>query len=585
MSLKDIELENSISRISQLEAILSLTLLKQEHPRENVEEITELLKSASLSLFSESPSQIELDATSKLNKIKNRLFTEKIEKEKKFDFEIKTLALQSFLDDINGLNLNISDYLMSFGNSNVCYINKVWLNGSSEFKKENLNLKYVKIGDRSIERVGFTVANSFTYGIQMELKKCISYLDSDKKILHWENIISDLKSLSKSSGYTEGDVRLALMGLLRLGGLNQDLYSDMNINEIAQSLIDSVKPIHKSTILWGALRKLKREVNTPLQLILAEAESYIRKIFPAPEQRKTRENYHFVALTSFINDNLSLEVINDVKRKKELNKEYNYETYKDMLIRLEHNELNIPTEILKYGRKTKNQNCIQEDTLYNTVFHNIHNNTLETDSYDSIFEEENTDCSNFFAEEGRINYNTYSKTEDRSSSLDRRENRHGPNNNTYNKNRNEQDNTKRDSRPQDRYKSSHGNNYDRDNESRSTNRRRSPDFTSHRDISGSETNKYRTVDGYYTKHFSRDQCSEIREDYPRFRPGHNCREDYNPYNYKFCRKCNLEKHYGHHEFDCKYFESFNVSNCKRCRNGFHFVQDCDLDYEKNGQLG
>ena len=384
MSLKDIELENSISRISQLEAILSLTLLKQEHPRENVEEITELLKSASLSLFSESPSQIELDATSKLNKIKNRLFTEKIEKEKKFDFEIKTLALQSFLDDINGLNLNISDYLMSFGNSNVCYINKVWLNGSSEFKKENLNLKYVKIGDRSIERVGFTVANSFTYGIQMELKKCISYLDSDKKILHWENIISDLKSLSKSSGYTEGDVRLALMGFLRLGGLNQDLYSDMNINEIAQSLIDSVKPIHKTAILWNALRKLTRQVNTPLQLILAEAESYIRKIFPEPRQTKTRENYYFIALTSFINDRLSLEVVNEIKRKKELNMDYSYDHYKDMLIRLEQNESNIPTVILKYGRNSKHKNTIQEETLLNTAL----NNATSTVSIDYVSEDE-----------------------------------------------------------------------------------------------------------------------------------------------------------------------------------------------------
>ena len=96
----------------------------------------------------------------------------------------------------------------------------------------------------------------------------------------------DLKNLAKSSGFTKVNVRLALMGLLRLGGLNQDLYSDLTINDIAQSLINSVKPIHKTTILWNSLKSLERAVNKPLQLILAEAESYFKRFFQKINRKK-----------------------------------------------------------------------------------------------------------------------------------------------------------------------------------------------------------------------------------------------------------------------------------------------------------
>ena len=109
---------------------------------------------------------------------------------------------------------------------------------------------------------------------------------------------------------------MALIGLLRLAGLNQDLYTDLTINEIAQTLINSVKPIHKTTILWISLRSLERAVNSPLQLILSESESYIKKIFPEDKQKKIRESYFFIALTSFLNDKLSLEVSHDIKKRR-----------------------------------------------------------------------------------------------------------------------------------------------------------------------------------------------------------------------------------------------------------------------------
>ncbi len=43
-------------------------------------------------------------------------------------------------------------------------------------------------------------------GIQGQIQKLISYLDNDKKIINWPTVLSELKTLAKSSGYTCNDV-------------------------------------------------------------------------------------------------------------------------------------------------------------------------------------------------------------------------------------------------------------------------------------------------------------------------------------------------------------------------------------------
>ena len=180
----------------------------------------------------------------------------------------------------------MDEYIKSFGNNNIIFISKAWKEGTIEYKRDNLNTKYVKISDTNTPRQGYTIANSFSFGIQGLIQKLISYLDNEKKIINWESVMNELKALAKSSGYTCNDVKIGIMGLLRLGNLNQDLYEDMTIDEIANSLNKSVKPIYKSSILWNALRSLERQINTPLQLVLAEAESYIRKHFFRMKNRK-----------------------------------------------------------------------------------------------------------------------------------------------------------------------------------------------------------------------------------------------------------------------------------------------------------
>ena len=554
MSLNDINIENSVKELEKLKALLELYILKNTSDRESQEKIDEIL----LQSLDYDQKGTQTSVADKINIIKSKLLqTNSGDKVIEFKFDIKTFSLESVLEDLNKFNLVVDDFIVSFGNNNIIYISKTWEDGTPEYKKENLKSKYVKISDTNTPKQGYTIANSFSFGIQGQIQKLISYLDNDKKIINWPTVLSELKTLAKSSGYTCNDVKIGLMGLLRLGNLNQDLYEDMTIDEIANSLIRSVKPIYKSSILWNTLRSLERQINTPLQLVLAEAESYIRKLFPDEKQKRVRENHFFIALTSFVNDSLSTEISDEIKRKKELNEYYCYDYYKESCIKLEMNESNIPTKILKYGR---NLNTVQEDTLFNVSLNNM--NIVPV----SKSEEDENHVYSFF--QGAHPPNSMHRPKYYNYDKDTYENVHD---------------TRGNRGTNDRYRSFHEDTYDVDNRSRKTTRRMSPDFTTHPDISMSGANKYRTRDGHNTGHFSRDHTAEIREDYPRYRPGKNCREDYNPYKYKFCRKCNLDKHYGHHEFNCEYFESFNDSNCKICHNGFHFEHNCD--YQKNGRLG
>ena len=90
MSLKDINVENSVKELEKLKALLELSILKTASTCENQGEIDELL----------------LKTTLKNN----------------------------------------------YGTSNIIYISKEWQEGSVEYKRDNLNSKYVKISDNTTAR-------------------------------------------------------------------------------------------------------------------------------------------------------------------------------------------------------------------------------------------------------------------------------------------------------------------------------------------------------------------------------------------------------------------------------------------------
>ena len=69
MSLRDIELQNTLTKINKLEAILSLSILKHENP-ENIAEINELLSDAKNVLYDDKQSPSNLNRDEQLKTIK-----------------------------------------------------------------------------------------------------------------------------------------------------------------------------------------------------------------------------------------------------------------------------------------------------------------------------------------------------------------------------------------------------------------------------------------------------------------------------------------------------------------------------------
>ena len=69
MSLRDIELQNTLTRINKLEAILSLSILKHENP-ENMEEIDELLSDTKNVLYADNQGSSNLNRDEQLKTIK-----------------------------------------------------------------------------------------------------------------------------------------------------------------------------------------------------------------------------------------------------------------------------------------------------------------------------------------------------------------------------------------------------------------------------------------------------------------------------------------------------------------------------------
>ena len=79
----------------------------------------------------------------------------------------------------------------------------------------------------------------------------------------------------------------------------------------------------------------------------------------------------------------------------------------------------------------------------------------------------------------------------------------------------------------------------------------------------------------------RNRSLSIRRFYPDFKPGFNCREDYD-INKKSCSKCN--DYYNtpkHHEFECGTFTKYSKTPCPSCRRGNHTENECNKLYTLN----
>ena len=168
MSLKDIQIENSVKELEKLKALLELSILKNAS-HENQEEIDDLLLKTTLGSDQQGK---QTNIADKIQDIKSKLLkTQNVDKVTEFKFDVKTFSLESVLEDLNTFNLKVNEFIESFGTSNIIYISKEWEEGSIEYKRDNLNTKYVKISDINTARQGYTISNSFSYGIQAQIQK------------------------------------------------------------------------------------------------------------------------------------------------------------------------------------------------------------------------------------------------------------------------------------------------------------------------------------------------------------------------------------------------------------------------------
>ena len=211
MSLKDVTIDNSVKELEKIKELLELSILKNASYRESQGEIDEILLKTTLNSDQQGN---QTNIADKIQDIKSKLLKHQlnIDKVTEFKFDIKTFSLESILEDLNKFNLLVDEYIKSFGNNNIIYISKAWEEGTIEYKRDNLNTKYVKISDINTPRIGYTIANSFSFGIQGQIQKLISYLDNDKKIINWESVMNEMKALAKSSGYTCNDVKIGIRG-------------------------------------------------------------------------------------------------------------------------------------------------------------------------------------------------------------------------------------------------------------------------------------------------------------------------------------------------------------------------------------
>ena len=90
---------------------LEFESIKNHSPKENIEKIDEILGSIRSRLYGDTQSNSsnsQLDSSEELEIIKKKLIiSNKKDDEKKFDFQIKTISMESVLDDLNKFNYKL----------------------------------------------------------------------------------------------------------------------------------------------------------------------------------------------------------------------------------------------------------------------------------------------------------------------------------------------------------------------------------------------------------------------------------------------------------------------------------------------
>ena len=390
--MEAITLKDGLSRIEKLELINALTVLKIDAKDNDKQIIDDLISDSKLHLNSHT--QLDLsNRDDSIKKIRDLLQKDRIKQQEEtvnFDFDIRSISTESFLEEINNLNLNYEDFITVIGNRTLVNINKDW---NEKDRNSDIQTKYVRKDDKRTPKLTFTLATTFLMSHASESRRCLAYFDTEtKKIPNWSQICLNLKNLASSSGYTRNDVKQSLLTFIREHNHDQSLYESLDIDEIAVQLIKSVKPVDRLQLLWSSLRNITRDIGTPLQLCLSQCESYINKIYDEPHKFKSREREKLYGLISFIAPQIAKDISKDMKLRREANEEVSYEYYKRIALRLEQSQEHIPKQILKYGSAKSN---MEEILNWNTSNVKLNNIIFEQNGKEEILNDEDEEELNY----------------------------------------------------------------------------------------------------------------------------------------------------------------------------------------------
>ena len=136
--MEGIKLTDGLERINKLELINGLGVLKLDANDVEEQIIDNLLNTAKCHL---AKLHTSLDLSNKeesIRKIRYLLMKDSQEIEDniiQFSFEIRAVANETFIDDMNRLGLTYTDYTMTIGNRTIVNINSDWNKMSKEDKK------------------------------------------------------------------------------------------------------------------------------------------------------------------------------------------------------------------------------------------------------------------------------------------------------------------------------------------------------------------------------------------------------------------------------------------------------------------
>ena len=292
-----------------------------------------------------------------------------------FKFQLRAMSQKELDDDEKELpNLALHRCITNVSGIRSVLISREWIDlPSNEERARQKNKKYVEVSSDT-PAINRRIACPELASSVSEVQTNIVFFDMEKTTVDWPSTIRNLQEYAQSHYYDHLMVKIALINILKYSSRFSDIeyFLDKDADQIARHLLRSSANDDKFTYHRTKLFNLTRRVNQPLTEILEVADQYISVLFKGEGNKKQRENYSLLALLSFVSDDLSTHISDQIKLKKSMGENINLQYYRNLCLKMEAQKGNMPPVPLKFNRKvdflpavSMTMNCHQdEDSPY-----------------------------------------------------------------------------------------------------------------------------------------------------------------------------------------------------------------------------